>query len=227
MAIRSVQRGRIALACKCALLIAVVASAGLARADDSSFGAPGQRMLFGDVGLELAIGGGSTVDGDVTAHDVAVSLAPGWMSFVARNLALGAALNATYGDYGMGAWPYTEVELALAAGLGVNVPLAERWSFFPRLWVGAGHMERHYGGPSEAAFEYVPPVFDDVPASAMPSASTISGWFGVGRLLLALQAQIAPAIYIAAGPHARLRLPFHRGPGFFAVGLSASLGVFF
>lgn len=211
---------------KCALLLAVASSAGLARADDTSFGAPGQHMLFGDVGLELAIGGGDTVDGEAAAHNLAVTLAPGWMTFVARNLALGAALNATYGDYEMGAWPYTEVELALSAGLGVNVPLVDRWSFLPRVWVGGGYLERRYDGPSEAAFDYVPPVFDDVPtASATPSA--ISGWFGVSRLWLALQAQIAPAIYIAVGPHARLRVPVQRGPTLLAIGLSASFGVFF
>jgi hypothetical protein len=227
-AIRSIGHGRVALACTCALLFAVVSSAGPAHADDTSFGAPGQLLLFGDVGLELELGGGSTADGDATAHDVAVSLAPGWMSFVARDLALGAAMSATYGDYEMGAWPYTELELALSAGVGWNVPLADRLSFFPRLWLGAGYIERRYGGPSEAAFDYVPPLYDYVPpAPAMPSAATISGWYGVSRLSLALQFQIAPAIYIAAGPHARLRVPLVRGPGLLAFGLSASLGVFF
>jgi hypothetical protein len=227
MKARLTARSQLALAYTCALLLALASSAGLARADVGRFGAQGQHVLFGDVGLELAIGGGSTVDGDATAHDVAVSLVPGWMFFVAHNLALGVALNATYGDYGMVAWPYTELELALSAGLGVNVPLAHRLSFFPRLWVGAGYMERRYRSPSDAAFTYVPPIYDDWPsASAMPSAD-ISGWFGVGQVSLALQFQIAEAIYIAAGPHARLRVPFHRGSGLAAIGLSAGLGVFF
>ena len=146
-------------------------------------------------------------------------MAPGILYFVARNLAVGFALRGSYADYAATAFPYTEGELGGSVGLGVNLPLSARLSFFPRLWLGAGYMRRQYD-----EVPLPPRQFNDPSFLSPEPTTTLEGGFATGELWLPLQLQLGSAAFLAFGPSARLRLPFEDGTGIFRVGLTDERG---
>ncbi len=197
----------------------LTAAPGLLRAQEPTFGAAGQKVVFGGVGIELDFGNGLN---DELQTDWTVDVVPGILYFVARNLAVGCALRGSYADYAATAFPYTESELGGSIGLGVNLPLSPRLSFFPRLWLGAGHMRREYD-----AVTLPTPRYED-PSFATPELpTTLEGGFAIGEFGLPLQLQLGSAAFLAFGPSVRLRLPFEDGSSIFRVGLTTSVGGFF
>ena len=204
------------------VILALLSAPALAAAEDDGFGAPGQRVVSGAVGLELAIGSGFR-GSDEVERDVTLGFAPSLLYFVARNLAVGISPTVAYADVDTVVIPYTEVEGALNFGVGWNLPLAGRVSLFPQLWLGAGYMHEQFDA------WFMSPVYNDPEfAMSMPDPDyTVSGWFAAGTLLLPAHFPLGEATYVAVGARARLRVPFDEGTRLFRFGLTGGFGGFF
>jgi hypothetical protein len=207
------------------VLLASLCAPATGRAEGEAFGAQGQRVPFGGVGLELALAAGAPGTGDEIGRDLSVHASPGVLYFFAPDLLAGVSLDARYSDYELRLTPYEEIELGPSVGFGVHVPLSDRIGFLPRLWLGGGYAWRRYAAvPAPAP----PLVFADPSFMAQREPErTVEGAFASAQLLLPLVLHLARGTFISVGPHARLRLAFERGQRLFRFGLSAGIGRYF
>jgi hypothetical protein len=126
------------------LAFAVVIASGAARAEPNDapepgprFGARGQWALLGGTNVSLS----SFSYDHSSAGGSGVTVSPELDYFFLRNVSLGLAVDASYGDtqgYGADGSLVETRETSVSGGVrvGVNIPLGELFSWFPRLTVG-------------------------------------------------------------------------------------------
>jgi hypothetical protein len=120
-------------ACAGFVVASFALAAGPALAQSNPFGAEGQVVPFGDVGVELELAGGAPGTGGALGHNFSLQISPSVLYFVARNFAVGFGLTFRYGDYALQQWPYEDLEFGADVGAGVHLPINETAGFFPRI----------------------------------------------------------------------------------------------
>jgi hypothetical protein len=194
-----------------------------AHADANMFGAAGQYVPFGRVGVEFALAGGAPGARGELGKDLSVQVCPGLMSFFARNLAWGVGLDIRYADYELPTWPFTELELGASAAFGVHVPLSELVGVFPQLWIGGGYLRREYLALIQFPLAFTDPTYQ----SSSESGLTFEGPYLSGQLVLPLVFNVARATIISVGPHARMQWVLEQAESGFVFGISAGVGRYF
>jgi hypothetical protein len=155
-----------------------------------SFGAAGSAAFGIQLSGHVQFWSGSD------ASRVGARLAPSFQYFVTRNLALGFEITLSYEvDRGYGAdSSLVQVRsslLSAAPSFGWNVPLGERWSFFPDVALGLHHSEQHERLLSGRSLSVV--------GSETGAASIVrtGPWFSMYAPLLF---QVAPHFVLGFGP---------------------------
>jgi hypothetical protein len=167
-----------------------------------AFGSPGQWVIMSTssgVGISYETFSASK------AAFFSANFGIGVDRFIARNVSLGIDVEGSYGDSkGYGATSFNDIwstHFAAAFGVGVNVPLAHQWSWYPRGLLGL-----------ESSHTNTAPIdeFNGAPFPPSSSTSSVGPWVYLYAPLL-----FHPAPHFFAGVGPRITRNFgvlHGGP---------------
>lgn len=205
--------------CGLVLLVCLCSSPAAAGEAPEPFGKAGQRAVFGALGGWLRLG----KQASEVKHDLQFSASPGLWLFVLDNFALGAAVQASYGDNELTPFAYSEAGLSADLGCGLNIPFKSSFSLFPRLWLGLGWMtltERVLAAPSSDGFA-------DPNFTLETRRQTKHGLYGSAALQAPLHFQLAATTYFEVGPFASLVLASEELEDRVRFGLTLGIGSVF